>query len=407
MAGRANTGKASLRFELHHVMYAFAVLGASLGLCGWPGLIVAPGILAIWWSLFADVEKVAEARRRRKAADQDVGAPSGARRDAFTVVELLVVIAIIGVLVALLLPAVSRSPPYFQYWGALFRIKTALQAYHDQYGSFPPAYLGDEAGRPMHSWRVLILPQLGYRQLYDQYDLEEPWDGPHNIKLLDQMPREFRLDGADRLPPYHTGYYAVVGPETAWPGARGRKLSEVTDGEDATALLVECESRVVPWTSPTDLSEDQAVSLLVQPPRYPSGHWTRGFLASTCYGRFAVFTSGRILLGSPADPELVRQMVRVADGLPEQADETTPEAWRTRRWRVVHYGNYLRLGCFLVVVLWPSFRLYRAYSEARRDTPEHTDCGPDGSPDQKADPGRVSQPQSIVATEHNDQRRDE
>jgi len=37
----------------------------------------------------------------------------------------------------------------------------ALFNYHDDYGSYPPAYIADESGRPMHSWRVLILPYLG------------------------------------------------------------------------------------------------------------------------------------------------------------------------------------------------------------------------------------------------------
>ena len=40
----------------------------------------------------------------------------------------------------------------------LCQIKLAFHNYHSQYGSFPPAYVADANGRPMHSWRVLILP---------------------------------------------------------------------------------------------------------------------------------------------------------------------------------------------------------------------------------------------------------
>ena len=43
----------------------------------------------------------------------------------------------------------------------LRQIGLALSAYHEEYGSFPPAYIVDAAGRRMHSWRVLILPYLG------------------------------------------------------------------------------------------------------------------------------------------------------------------------------------------------------------------------------------------------------
>ena len=67
--------------------------------------------------------------------------------------------------------------------GRLRQIALALQCYHDVYKSFPPAYVADETGKPMHSWRVLILPFLEQKALYDQYRFDEPWDGPNNGKL--------------------------------------------------------------------------------------------------------------------------------------------------------------------------------------------------------------------------------
>ena len=48
-------------------------------------------------------------------------------------------------------------------------IAIALHSYHDKYGSLPPAYVADENGKPMHSWRVLILPQLGETGLHERY----------------------------------------------------------------------------------------------------------------------------------------------------------------------------------------------------------------------------------------------
>ena len=62
-----------------------------------------------------------------------------------------------------------------------------------EYGVLPPAYVADASGRPMHSWRVLILPFLDQQSLYNQYDFREPWDGPHNIKLLDKHALLLRL----------------------------------------------------------------------------------------------------------------------------------------------------------------------------------------------------------------------
>src|SRR5689334_12593064 len=45
----------------------------------------------------------------------------------------------------------------------------ACQNYEAKYGTFPPAYIADSQGRPMHSWRVLILPYLDRDDLYSQY----------------------------------------------------------------------------------------------------------------------------------------------------------------------------------------------------------------------------------------------
>src|SRR5262249_7322884 len=49
----------------------------------------------------------------------------------------------------------------------LRQIGMALHSYHDKFGSFPPAYIADENGRPIHSWRVLLLPYLGQTELYN------------------------------------------------------------------------------------------------------------------------------------------------------------------------------------------------------------------------------------------------
>lgn len=55
-------------------------------------------------------------------------------------------------------------------------------------GKFPPAYLADDEGRPMHSWRVLILRELEEEALYEAYDFEKPWDHPENLKVAQRMP---------------------------------------------------------------------------------------------------------------------------------------------------------------------------------------------------------------------------
>lgn len=58
------------------------------------------------------------------------------------------------------------------------QITQALLCYREMKKRFPPAHTDGENGKPMHSWRVVILPCLDRRDLYEAYDFNEPWDGP-------------------------------------------------------------------------------------------------------------------------------------------------------------------------------------------------------------------------------------
>ncbi len=49
------------------------------------------------------------------------------------------------------------------------------------------------------SWRVALLPFLDKQDLYDEFHHDEPWDSPHNLKLVDKMPKVFRSPGVNKL----------------------------------------------------------------------------------------------------------------------------------------------------------------------------------------------------------------
>jgi hypothetical protein len=70
--------------------------------------------------------------------------------------------------------------------GNLCYIGGFLLAYHEKYGHFPPAYTVDKDGRPMHSWRALLLEFANPSD--KRYDFNEPWNGPNNIKLANEPP---------------------------------------------------------------------------------------------------------------------------------------------------------------------------------------------------------------------------
>lgn len=137
----------------------------------------------------------------------------------------------------------------------------AMFNYESAYSTFPPQALADKTGKRLLSWRVLILPFLGEKELYDQFHLDEAWDSPHNLALLEKMPEMYRSAGdigASELKPGYTRFVAPLAANSIM-GKVGTptRLREVADGLSNTILLVQAApSAAVPWTKPEDLKVD-------------------------------------------------------------------------------------------------------------------------------------------------------
>ncbi len=163
---------------------------------------------------------------------------------------------------ALLLPAIQAAREAARRNRCTNHMKMigiALQSYHDTYRTFPPAYVADANGKPMHSWRVLILPFLEANDIYQQYDFHEPWNGPNNSKLAARGDDPFRCQSSPDNPPM-TNYVAVVGPETVWPDADGISTRKIVDRTSRTIMLVEVTGSGINWMEPKDLSFDEALA---------------------------------------------------------------------------------------------------------------------------------------------------
>jgi hypothetical protein len=134
-------------------------------------------------------------------------------------------------------------------------IGLAMFNYHDAHKHFPPPYTVDKNGKPLHSWRVLLLPYLEEGKLYQKIRLDEPWDSEHNKQFHNAFIKVYQND--KNLPPGHTRYSVVVGPQTVFPAdGKGLPIHKIRDGTSNTIMMVE-RTQSVCWMEPTDLSFDQ------------------------------------------------------------------------------------------------------------------------------------------------------
>jgi prepilin-type N-terminal cleavage/methylation domain-containing protein len=200
-------------------------------------------------------------------------------RRGFTLVELLVVIAIIGVLVALLLPAVQAAREAARRMKCQNNLKQfglAMHSYHDTYGRMPAAYYriwppvtgSSTFGTPGWGWGTMILPRIEQQALFEQMSVMTlSLDGSAATKIPAQTPLTvFRCpsdtgkkNNSNRWEYATSNYVAVFGslydqasvgqPVVAGsvPGAAtgvfgpnsGTRIAEISDGTSNTVLITE------------------------------------------------------------------------------------------------------------------------------------------------------------------------
>ncbi|QDU87779.1 hypothetical protein Pla175_11460 [Pirellulimonas nuda] len=199
--------------------------------------------------------------------------------------QQLVIVAVIGILIALLLPAVQaarEAARRSQSTNNMKQLMLALHNYHDVHNGFPPAAIFSDDGEPLLSWRVAILPFVEEQALYEQFHLDEPWDSEHNKQLIPLMPQTF-LDPSSVLSPEEgrSCYAAVTGEGYLMSGgADGTGMRNITDGTSNTVALVEVSDEAAPvWTQPGDWTPDEDDPLAGLGSRHP-----QGFIVGFCDG---------------------------------------------------------------------------------------------------------------------------
>jgi len=241
-----------------------------------------------------------------------------ARRSHGPLVMVLVVVAILGAflmcvgfMAALLLPAVGSArgaARRMQCINNLKQIGLAMHNYHSTFDCFPPAYVADENGKPMHSWRVLLLPYLEAQWLYDQYDFDEPWDGPNNSSLADFMPEVYRCPSDSGPNASDTSYMMIVGPEAISNGSKTTRLAQVKDGSSNTIMVVEVANSGTGWMEPSDLKADR-ISFKI------NDGTPQGIRSNHPGGACVLFCDGSVqFLSDGTDPEHIAGMASIAGG---------------------------------------------------------------------------------------------
>ncbi len=141
--------------------------------------------------------------------------------------------------------------------GNLRKIAEALNAYADDHGRYPPPFTKDASGRPLHSWRVLILPYLGERQLYDQIALTLPWDADANSQFHYTPPAVY---SHPRSGGYGIGcpYQLFVGGQGLFPTGKSLGPNDLIDEPTKTILVAEVltDDYRNNWMAPRDLDID-------------------------------------------------------------------------------------------------------------------------------------------------------
>ncbi len=138
----------------------------------------------------------------------------------------------------------------------LSKIARALNQYAASHGTYPPPIVYAEDGKPMHSWRVLILQELGEYHLYNQYKFDEPWDSESNSALIGSLcPRVFISPGrSDHRYAAESSYFLVVGDGTLFPSSEAPlSPDKISDGQENCLLVVEAQNTAHEWTKPIDI----------------------------------------------------------------------------------------------------------------------------------------------------------
>jgi hypothetical protein len=182
-------------------------------------------------------------------------------------------------------------------------IVKALNSYCDRYGQYPPPTILDNSGRPLYSWRVLVLPFMGYEELYREFELSQAWDSPSNMNLVRKMPAEFASpNSVDAISSFETNYVLITGSGTLFPPSGPLSNSNI---DKDTILIVETRNNTT-WSKPGDIDIGRGLRV---------GNTPSSDIGGLHQGSFTAVTTDVALMRIPSDvPQVVLDALITPNG---------------------------------------------------------------------------------------------
>ncbi|MGA2620694.1 MAG: DUF1559 domain-containing protein [Thermoguttaceae bacterium] len=151
-------------------------------------------------------------------------------------------------------------------YSRLYFARHVLRNYESSHGTLPPLCLRDSLGKPIHSWRALILPFLEIESLR-RLDLSQPWNSDYNRKIIDSVPlsdwRCFSGEWPAEQPPATTHLLGYIGPQSIWETTTGKPKGTTQDHPGAILLICVPESDIHPL-QPVDITEDEVRKIVAR-----------------------------------------------------------------------------------------------------------------------------------------------
>ncbi len=172
-------------------------------------------------------------------------------------------VIVIGVLAALLIPAISQAraaAERAQSQNNLKMIGLAMHNYHDTYNMLPPGGIYTADNIPYNSWMTSLLPYMEQSALFNSVDFNQPWSAPANQQVFTNTVPFFLQPSAPpetfMVGPLAAAHYA--GNSKVLQDNSGMSFRDVTDGLSNTILGGEVRSGIRPWGDPANRRDPAA-----------------------------------------------------------------------------------------------------------------------------------------------------